>query len=167
MTIRAFLLQFAGSRIAHKRGIPTIDDTDERLHFDAQGGFHRPDNTGRRRFAGSKTVRSRPLMHEDDRAAKHFMGLVGRLLVIGPPELSSVGAGLLVALRENITNDSRSFARLFGIDHKLVLREVALLKDSVEPLMRVESRDRRNQRMKLALTDAGHLLMRRAEVALL
>lgn len=106
-------------------------------------------------------------MTEDDRAAKHFMGLVGRLMVIGPPELSSVGAGLLVALREDLTTDSRGFARLFGIDHKLVLREVSLLKDSTEPLMRVESRDRRTQRIKLTLTDAGHLLMRRAEVALL
>jgi hypothetical protein len=147
--------------------ILTLHETDERSHFDAQGGFHRPDIFGRRRVAGSKMARSRRLMNEDDQAAQHFMGLVGRLLAIGPPELSSVGAGLLVALRENITADSRSFARLFGIDHKLVLREVAMLKDSAEPLMRIESRDRRTQRMKLALTDAGQLLMRRAEVALL
>lgn len=43
------------------------------------------------------------------------------------PMLSPLGAGILAGLALHVAQDSRSFARLLGIEHALVLREVEQL----------------------------------------
>ena len=70
------------------------------------------------------------------------------------PELPLLHAGLLVALREGVAADTRSFANLFGVAHALVLRAA---NDLVEQygLVVETGRDARTQRARLALTAAG------------
>lgn len=57
---------------------------------------------------------------------ERLLDLVGRLCA-ADPALSAVGAAILVALHLGIASDSRTFSRLFGIEHALVLREVTEL----------------------------------------
>jgi hypothetical protein len=74
--------------------------------------------------------------------------------------LSPVGAGLLVALHLGICNDSRTFARLFGIAHALVLREVTEL-DEGHGFLHVVDRNARTQRTVITLTDTAAALLQR------
>ncbi|WP_020180665.1 hypothetical protein [Methylopila sp. M107] len=73
------------------------------------------------------------------------------------PGLSMLEAGLLVAMREGIAADTRSFSNLFGVAHALVLRVVNDLSDD-RRLVTETGRDARTQRTRLALTDAGRRL---------
>jgi DNA-binding HxlR family transcriptional regulator len=75
------------------------------------------------------------------------------------PALSPVGAGLLAALHLGVCRDSRSFSRILGIAHALVLREVTDLSDRA--LLSIVGRNERTQRTELALTDKGERLLSR------
>ena len=72
--------------------------------------------------------------------------------------LSPLGAGIITAISEAIVDDSRTFARLFGIAHALVLREINLLCGPQGPIQIVR-RDARTQRTHLQLTVNGNTFM--------
>ena len=76
--------------------------------------------------------------------AAMFLHLVERLMAT-QPELTPVQAGILVAAREDIARDSRTFARLFGMAHAIVLRELNALLQSTD-LLTVTKRDARTLR---------------------
>jgi hypothetical protein len=78
-------------------------------------------------------------------------------IVARAPELSLLDAALIAALDQGIASDSRSFARIFGVAHALVLRAVSDLEDRFGFVHAVE-RDARTQRTRLALTEAGRRL---------
>ncbi|CAN7294809.1 hypothetical protein [Pararhizobium sp. LjRoot238] len=75
-------------------------------------------------------------------------------------KLSPLGAGIIAAISEGIADDSRTFARLFGIAHALVLREINLLCGPDAPI-EILRRDARTQRTHLKLTVKGDRLMAR------
>jgi hypothetical protein len=74
--------------------------------------------------------------------------------------LSPLAAGIVVAISKGIANDSRTFARLFGIAHALVLREINLLCGPEAPI-EIIRRDARTQRTHLKLTVKGDRLTAR------
>ena len=69
------------------------------------------------------------------------------------PELSLLEAGILAGLHLGLAGDSRRFARVFGIEHALVLRAVEGL--AGEALLGVTARDGRTQRTRYAPSPAG------------
>lgn len=87
-----------------------------------------------------------------------FMSRVEALLNDEAIQLSSLAAGLLVAIDMGIA-DSRSFARLLGIEHALVLREIALLADP-DGLITVTGRKANTLRTSLALSARGAQVLR-------
>jgi hypothetical protein len=68
--------------------------------------------------------------------------------------ISAIGAAILVGLRFELAGDSRSFAKLFDIEHALALRELVSLSDVLH-LVEVERRDERTQRTFMGLTALG------------
>lgn len=74
--------------------------------------------------------------------------------------LAPLGAGIIAAISRGIADDSRTFARLFGIAHALVLREINLLCGPEAPV-EIVRRDARTQRTHLKLTVKGNMLMAR------
>ncbi|WP_198413511.1 hypothetical protein [Thalassospira sp. GB04J01] len=60
--------------------------------------------------------------------SEQFMYLVARLIT-AQPDLTSIQAGIIIAAEQNIARDSRTFARLLGLAHALVLREITTLCD--------------------------------------
>jgi phage regulator Rha-like protein len=62
------------------------------------------------------------------------------------PLLTPVQAALLVAAEQDIARDSRSFAKIFGIAHALVLRELTALIERGE-VLRTVKRDERTMRL--------------------
>jgi hypothetical protein len=83
---------------------------------------------------------------------ERFMALVSDICA-ADPSLTPVGAGLLAALHLGVCSDSRSFSRILGIAHALVLREVTDL--SGRGLLSITSRNERTQRTAFALTADG------------
>ncbi|MBY5843963.1 hypothetical protein HFN50_10795 [Rhizobium leguminosarum] len=65
-------------------------------------------------------------MSEEASDADRFLALVAAAQV-RDIRLTSIQAGLLVAADLGIARDSRAFARLLGIAHSLVLRELNVL----------------------------------------
>lgn len=72
-------------------------------------------------------------------------------------DLSMLEAGLLAGMALGIARDTRSFARVFAIEHALVLRAFEVLVDL--DLLSVTSRDARTQRSHYAATEGGKLLL--------
>lgn len=72
--------------------------------------------------------------------------------------LSPLGAGIITAIFQGFVDDSRTFARLFGIAHALVLREINLLCGPEAPI-EIVRRDARTQRTYIKLTVKGDTLM--------
>lgn len=68
------------------------------------------------------------------------------------PGLTMLHAAMLVALREGIARDTRTFAKVFGVAHALVLRAAS---DLAGDLVAITGRDARTQRTRLELTAAG------------
>ncbi len=68
--------------------------------------------------------------------------------------LSRLAAGIVAALSMGIASDSRSFARIFGIAHALVLREISVMEQASDVLT-ILSRDPRTQRTRLSLSENG------------
>jgi hypothetical protein len=73
-------------------------------------------------------------------------------------EISPLAAGIVVAIGMGI-DDSRSFARLLGVEHALVLREIAHL-SGPDGLITVTGRQTNTLRTSLALSERGALLLR-------
>ena len=72
-------------------------------------------------------------MSEDGDQSERFLSLVAAGQA-KDSRLTSLQAALIVAAEENIALDSRSFARLLGVAHALVLRELNALVDMGGPL---------------------------------
>ncbi|MGO7536801.1 hypothetical protein [Rhizobium leguminosarum] len=64
--------------------------------------------------------------------------------------LTSIQAGLLVAADLGIARDSRAFARMLGIAHSLVLRELNVLAER-EGVLQIVKRDPRTMRVQYTL----------------
>lgn len=87
-------------------------------------------------------------MHEAE-----FMALVDAL-ALQSGKISRLSAAILAAAALEIASDSRSFARILGVAHALVLREIAAL-SADGGYIRIRQRDERTQRTKYDLTAAG------------
>nr|WP_210279829.1 hypothetical protein [Methylorubrum thiocyanatum] len=73
------------------------------------------------------------------------------------PDLSLLEAGILAGLHLGLAADSRSFARIFGVEHALVLRAVEGLTGAT--LLTVTARDGRTQRTRYAASAAGSAML--------
>lgn len=82
-------------------------------------------------------------MNGETPETERFMALVARLRA-DDPLLTAIQAGLVVAAGLGIAGDSRTFARLLGLAHALVLRELTAL--VARNLLRVTKRDGRTMR---------------------
>ncbi|WP_412777824.1 hypothetical protein [Thalassospira lucentensis] len=80
-------------------------------------------------------------MTETAPGSEQFMDLVSRLIT-AQPELTPIQAGIIVAAQQNIAHDSRTFARLLGLAHALVLRELNVLLQSGDAIELVKRDDR-------------------------
>jgi hypothetical protein len=85
-----------------------------------------------------------------------FLALVGAIRA-QDPALSSLAAGIVAAVSQGIATDSRTFAKLFGIAHALVLREINQLAGPGAPI-EITRRETRTQRTHLKLTVKGEAL---------
>lgn len=74
------------------------------------------------------------------------------------PDLSMLEAGLLAGLQLGLASDSRSFARVFGVEHALVLRALDALSGTAG-LVTLTARDARTQRTRYAASEAGTALL--------
>lgn len=90
--------------------------------------------------------------------ADDFLERVAKLSQRGPERLSSLGAGIIIAVSEGMASDSRGFSRKLGVEHALVLRECNTLSSGLNLLV-IERRDERSQRLFYALSGAGEALL--------
>jgi len=74
-----------------------------------------------------------------------------------PVPLSPLGAGIVVAVEMGVP-DSRGFARALGVEHALVLREIAFL-SGPDGLITVTGRHPKTLRASLALSARGAQLL--------
>ncbi|MEA1833864.1 hypothetical protein U8607_17395 [Methylobacterium durans] len=74
------------------------------------------------------------------------------------PDLALLEAGILAGLRLGLAADSRTFARIFGVAHALVLRALATLAGPAA-LLALAGRDARTQRTRYGLSPAGEALL--------
>lgn len=88
-------------------------------------------------------------MSDETDESQRFLSLVAELQV-KDPRLSSLQAALVIAAEESIALDSRTFARVFGVAHALVLRELNDLVELEGPLQ-ITKRDERTLRTFYAL----------------
>jgi hypothetical protein len=86
---------------------------------------------------------------EEASDADRFLALVAAAQV-RDIRLTSIQAGLLVAADLGIARDSRAFARLLGIAHSLVLRELNVLAER-EGVLHIVKRDLRTMRVHYTL----------------
>lgn len=73
-------------------------------------------------------------------------------------KISRLGAGIVAALALDIASDSRSFSRILGVAHALVLREVVAL-SADGGYINVRQRDERTQRTRYELNRTGNRLI--------
>lgn len=74
-------------------------------------------------------------------------------------DLTRLEAGLLAGLHLGLASDTRSFARIFGVEHALVLRALESLSGEAGLLAIVE-RNARTQRTLYAATQDGEAVLR-------
>ncbi|PRA56023.1 hypothetical protein CQ062_04780 [Ochrobactrum sp. MYb68] len=86
-----------------------------------------------------------------------YMALVDALEAASG-KISRLGAGIIAALALDIASDSRSFSRILGIAHALVLREVVVL-SAEGGYIRIRQRDERTQRTRYELSATGNRLV--------
>lgn len=92
-------------------------------------------------------------MSEPPADAETFLAVTDSIADL-QPALSTLEAGLLAGLHLKLTADSRSFARVFGVEHALVLRAVETLSGEAA-LIAITERNERTQRTRYAATPAG------------
>ncbi|MBX2832173.1 MAG: hypothetical protein KTR23_13700 [Rhodospirillales bacterium] len=78
-----------------------------------------------------------------------FLDLVGQLIATRP-ELTPIQASILIAAQQDIAHDSRTFARLLGLSHALVLRELNTLLQA-DDVLKLIKRDPRTLRTHYVL----------------
>ncbi|WP_430912322.1 hypothetical protein [Methylobacterium sp. sgz302541] len=74
------------------------------------------------------------------------------------PDLGLLEAGILAGLHLGFAADSRSFARVFGVEHALVLRALDAL--AGHGLLATTARDRRTQRTRYEASPEGEAVLR-------
>ena len=89
-----------------------------------------------------------------------FMSRVESLLTRDGAQISPLAAGIVVAVDLGIA-DSRSFSRALGVEHALVLREIAELSGPAG-LITVTARNEKTMRTSLALSARGALMLRQS-----
>lgn len=87
-----------------------------------------------------------------------FMSRVEALMTGREQQISPLAAGIVVAIDLGIA-DSRSFSRAIGVEHALVLREIADL-SGPDGLIVVTARNAKTLRTSLALSARGSRLLR-------
>lgn len=100
--------------------------------------------------------RSTPEMTQSSDMIGHFIALL-EAIETKNLSLSRLGAGMVAALILGGARDSRAFARLFEIEHALVLRELMHL-TMAGGLLTITRRDERTQRSFYALSAEGEKL---------
>lgn len=83
-------------------------------------------------------------MTDDAPEAERFLALVATAQE-GDPALSSIQAAILIAADLGIARDSRTFARVLGIEHALALRELNALAERGD-VIAIVKRDARTLR---------------------
>ncbi|MGF9564782.1 hypothetical protein [Neorhizobium sp. JUb45] len=83
-------------------------------------------------------------MTDDAPEAKRFLALVATAQE-GDPALSSIQAAIMVAADLGIASDSRSFARILGVEHALAIRELNALAERGD-VITIVKRDARTLR---------------------
>ncbi|MDQ8698119.1 hypothetical protein [Hyphomicrobium sp. LHD-15] len=96
-----------------------------------------------------------------DVSEEQFLASVAEVCAV-EPLVSQIGAAILVAIDLGIAHDSRTFSRIFGVAHALVLREITELSTGDGAVLKTMSRNDRTQRTELALTDSARQLLGRA-----
>ncbi len=96
-----------------------------------------------------------------DISEEQFLASVAEVCAV-EPVFSQIGAAVLVAINLGIARDSRTFSRIFGVAHALVLREISDLSTGDRAVLKVISRNDRTQRTELALAESGRQLLVRA-----
>ncbi|MDO9418181.1 hypothetical protein [Pararhizobium sp.] len=64
---------------------------------------------------------------DGDDLEETYLALVETIIRASDQTLNGLSAGVLAALHMDIASDSRTFAKLYGIEHALVLREITVL----------------------------------------
>lgn len=95
-------------------------------------------------------------MSEPPADAETFLATTDTIAALRP-ELSLLESGILAGLHLGLAADSRSFARVFGVEHALVLRAVETL--AGETLVSVTARDARTQRTRYAASEVGRSVL--------
>lgn len=95
-------------------------------------------------------------MSEPPADAETFLAATDTIAALRP-ELNLLEAGILAGLHLGLAGDSRSFARIFGVEHALVLRAVEAL--AGEALVTVTARDQRTQRTRYAASPAASAML--------
>ncbi len=96
-----------------------------------------------------------------DITEQQFLASVAEVCAV-EPLISQIGAAVLVAIDIGIARDSRTFSRIFGVAHALVLREITDLSTGDRAVLKVISRNDRTQRTELELAESGRQLLARA-----
>lgn len=96
-------------------------------------------------------------MTEPPADAETFLAVTDSIAAL-QPGLSTLEAGILAALHLALAADSRSFARIFGVEHALVLRGVEILSGEAG-LLAVTARNPRTQRSRYEPTEAGRAVL--------
>ncbi len=96
-----------------------------------------------------------------DEGEAEYMAFV-EALMSAASSLTGLGAGIVAALALDIASDSRTFARLLGVAHALVLREISVLGED-HGYIRIRHRDPRTQRTRYELSAAGQRIIERIE----
>jgi len=97
-----------------------------------------------------------------DEGEAEYMAFVDALMTASC-SLTGLGAGIIAALALDIASDSRTFARLLGVAHALVLREISVLGQD-HGYVRIRQRDPRTQRTRYELNTAGQRLVEEAKL---
>jgi hypothetical protein len=92
---------------------------------------------------------------------EQFLANVAEVCAV-EPVFSQISAAVLVAIDLGIARDSRTFSRIFGVAHALVLREISDLSTGDRAVLKVISRNDRTQRTELELAESGRQLLVRA-----
>jgi phage regulator Rha-like protein len=96
-------------------------------------------------------------MSEPPADAETFLAVTDSVAAL-QPALSPLEAGILAALHLDLAQDSRRFARVFGIEHALVLRAVETLASDAG-LLALTGRNARTQRTGYAASAAGSAVL--------
>ncbi|KQO74590.1 MULTISPECIES: hypothetical protein [unclassified Methylobacterium] len=96
-------------------------------------------------------------MSEPPADAETFLAATDAVVAL-QPGLSTLEAGILAALHLDLARDSRSFARVFDLEHALVLRAVETLASEAR-LLALTDRNARTQRTRYVASPAGDAVL--------